>query len=83
MPRSLGKEDAQFTPHSVISLEMGRKLVIAIYKSTCFTVQEKEGLYLGATAYSSKGTFKAAPADTKNELTYNEKPYAYLPLFSS
>lgn len=56
MPIHLENEDARFTLHSVTSFEMGRKVVTAIYKWTCFIVQEKEGLYLEATAYLGKDT---------------------------
>lgn len=58
MPRSLENEDARFTLHSAIWFERGRnKVVIAMYELAYFTVQEKEGLYLDATAYLGKGAF--------------------------
>lgn len=57
VPVRPGSEGARFTLHSVTSSEMGRKAVTAIYKWTCFIVQEKEGLYLEATAYLGKDTF--------------------------
>lgn len=57
MPIHLGNEDAWFTLHSVTSFEMCREVVTAIYRGTCFIVQEKGGLYLEATAYLGKDTF--------------------------